>query len=122
VDSVDPPSALHAALGRAGYFAAVVLLCGMLRSRARILTLAVALLTVTILEAMSGIAVHLAYGGWFYDGVRVRGTYIYRNHFAGLMQMSAFLGLGLLLVRGRLPSGEHCPCARGLHVVLSGRW
>lgn len=94
--SLDSGATLNEAVKRGSYLCVFGLAVVLLRTRARLTFFAAALLLVAFLEALFGILVHLTGSGWLYSDQGARGSYVNRNHFAGLLEMGSMMGLALM--------------------------
>lgn len=109
--SIDPGATVVEFLKGAMYLALFFLVLVLVDRRARLRTLAWTLLVVGAAEALFGLFAHfsaLDILSWDpqvndVEGVRVRGTFVNRNHFAAHLVMTLAIGLGLLL------AGMHAP-------------
>jgi O-antigen ligase len=101
--SIDPQATRVAVLKTLAYSALFFLVLALCNRRSRVLLLAQVLVYAAVALSVYGVLLHL--GGviqdWF--GTRIRhvdmasATYVNRNHFAGYLEMSLALGIGLLI-------------------------
>ncbi|HET9577658.1 MAG TPA: O-antigen ligase family protein [Usitatibacter sp.] len=101
--SVDPYATRMAILKGLAYAGAFFLVLVLANNRQRILTLARALVYAAVVMSIYGVLMHLAgvqeeYFGSFIDHAsQASATYVNRNHFAGYLEMTLALGIGLLI-------------------------
>ncbi|HSN22174.1 MAG TPA: O-antigen ligase family protein [Usitatibacter sp.] len=101
--SIDPHASQVSLLESCAYVAVFFLTLALVNRRARLLRLAQVLVGAAVIHATYAVFMHLygASGEWF--GTRIAhfdsasGTYANRNHFAGFLEMSLALGIGLLI-------------------------
>ena len=101
--SIDPQASRVALLKTLAYSAVFFLVVALCNRRSRVVLLAQVLVYAAVVLSAYGVLLHL--GGviqdWF--GTRIRhvdmasATYVNRNHFAGYLEMSLSLGIGLLI-------------------------
>jgi len=104
--SNDPGATLVAALKAATYLCLFFLVLVLIRSRTQLKTLALVLFLVGLFEAFYGMMAFFApYLPFFWNPSpgSLSGTYINRNHFAGLMEMTIPIGIGFIFYRMRRP-------------------
>ena len=101
--SIDPEASRVSLLKSLAYAAIFFLALALLSRRSRILVLARVLVYAAVANAVYAVLMHLAGGTeeWFgtliSHGDSASGTYANRNHFAGYLEMSLALGIGLLI-------------------------
>lgn len=100
--SMDPGSTLQEAQKLSAYAALFLLTLALVTTRRRLRIVMVGIVVIGTLEAFYGLLVYLSprqamlwYPGFNKDAVS--GTYVNRNHFAGLMEMSIAAALGLII-------------------------
>ncbi len=104
--SNDPGATLVAAFKAAAYVGLFFLVLQLIHSRSRLKTLAWLLFFVGLFEALYGLMAFVApylILFWNPSPGSLSGTYINRNHFAGLMEMTIPIGLGLMFYRMHAP-------------------
>ena len=100
--SIDPQASrvsLLKSLAYAGIFFLALVLCN---RRSRVHRLAQVLVYAAVAHAVYAVLLHLAGAQQDFFGIRLRhenaaGTYVNRNHFAGFLEMSLAIGIGLLI-------------------------
>lgn len=111
-----------------GYFFTFLLVLLTVRDRARLDTLAMALVVAGVVQAVIGVMLFSAgahYQIYFFEVIhdRVKGTFGYHNHFAGYMELCLSVGVGLMLARlgneRQQGSGWKHRLARMMQFVLS---
>ena len=101
--SVDPYAARMALLKGLAYAGVFFLVLVLANSRQRVMRLARVLVYEAVVVSIYGVLMHLAgvqgtYFGAFIDhGLQASATYVNRNHFAGYLEMTLALGIGLLI-------------------------
>lgn len=102
--SLDPhQTQLYAALSFA-YWSVFLVALVVVRDARRLDTLALAIVTSGVLQAMIGAAlfsVGAKYSLFFSDVIhdRIKGSFVYHNHMAGYMELCLSVGIGLMLAR-----------------------
>jgi putative inorganic carbon (HCO3(-)) transporter len=109
--SLDPGSTLAILQKCMAYVALFFLTLVLLTSRRRIGLMLTALTLVGTAEAFYGIMTYLGRGNLvlWYPGIAgnsVSGTYVNRNHFAGLMEVTVAAAIGLLIARSTMHYGR----------------
>jgi O-antigen ligase len=101
--SIEPHASMVSLLKSLAYCAVFFLTLAVVNRRARVLMLARVLVYAAVVHAVYAVMLHLAdakgdYFGTMIDhGGSASGTYANRNHFAGYLEMSLALGIGLLI-------------------------
>jgi O-antigen ligase len=101
--SIDPQASRLSLLKSLGYATLFFLALALVTRRSRLATLARVLVYAAVVEAVYAILMHLGgatgeyFGTLIAHGDSASGTYANRNHFAGYLEMSLALGVGLLL-------------------------
>ena len=101
--SVEPHASRESLLKSLAYCAVFFLVLALANRRQRVLVLARVLVYAAVAHAIYAILMHLEGGVHDFFGNRLNhgdsavGTYVNRNHFAGLMEMSLAIGIGLLI-------------------------
>jgi O-antigen ligase len=101
--SVDPAASRAFLLKSLAYSALFVLLLALVNDRVRVLTLARVLVYAAVIHAIFAILAHLSnvseeqFGTVVHHGRQASGTYVNRNHFAGYLEMTLALGIGMLI-------------------------
>jgi len=101
--SIDPEASRVSLLKSLAYAAVFFLALSLVSRRGRLLALARVLVYAAVLHSVYAVLMHLAGGTeeWFgtliAHGDSASGTYANRNHFAGYLEMSLALGIGLLI-------------------------
>ncbi|MBF0155028.1 MAG: O-antigen ligase family protein [Magnetococcales bacterium] len=99
--SLDKTATLMEWLKHVTYFLAAFLVLAVVRTRERLRMLAWTILFAGIFQALIGLFVYFTGFdiSWWVPEVKqwAHGTYVNRNHFAGLLEMAIPLGFGLLL-------------------------
>jgi hypothetical protein len=101
--SVDPYATRAALLKTIAYSALFFLFIALVNRRQRVLTAARVLVYAAVMHAIYGVLLHLTdvkadyLGTLQHHGASAVGTYANRNHFAGLLEMSLAIGIGLLM-------------------------
>ncbi len=123
--SLDPGSTFSMLQKIAAYVALFFLTLVLLTSRSRVRLMLIVLTLVGTIEAFYGILAYVGRGHFvlWYPGVAgnsVSGTYVNRNHFAGLMEVTIPAAIGLLIARSTLHYGRGWREAlrRGMDFVL----
>jgi len=107
--SVDRGATLAAFLKASSYVATFTLVVALAAQRRRLIVLCWVLVAVGAGESLLGLSVYLAginapgTAVGIFDPAGVAGTYVNRNHFAGLLEMTAAMALGLFLAPARAP-------------------
>ncbi len=109
--SLDPGSTLAMLQKISAYVALFFLTIVLLTSRRRLRLMLTVLTLVGTAEAFYGILVYLGRGHFelWYPGIwgnSVSGTYVNRNHFAGLMEVTIPAAIGLLIARSTVHYGR----------------
>ena len=128
--SLDAGATVEEFLKRASYVAVFVLTLALVDRPGRLRTMAGVLVAVGFAEAMYGLVNTLSGLEWqllgskeYYRGY-VTGTFVNRNHFAGHMELTLPLALGLLMAG--FPRIGYSPTwrifARNAVIMLSGAW
>jgi len=103
--SLDPGATLQDFLKATTYVLLFVLVLVLVNSRKRLRQLAMLLVYVGVIQAVFGLSNYFTEGqfGFFEPAARwgtaTTGTYVNRNHFAGLLEMTIAIALGLILVK-----------------------
>lgn len=101
--SIDPFASQVSLLKSLAYAAIFFLTLVLVNRRSRVLFLARTLVYAALLYAVYAVLMHLAAVQQDFFGIRIRhgdaasGTYVNRNHFAGYLEMTLALGIGLLI-------------------------
>ncbi len=101
--SIDPEASRVSLLKSVAYAAVFFLTLALVSRRSRLLVLARVLVYAAVLNAIYAVFLHLGNVNEDYFGTLVAqsdsasGTYANRNHFAGFLEMSLALGIGLLI-------------------------
>ena len=101
--SVDPQASRISLLKSLAYSAVFFLTLALANRRSRVATLARVLVYAAVASAIYAVLMHLAnvteeyFGTEFVHGDSASGTYANRNHFAGYLEMSLAIGIGLLI-------------------------
>jgi O-antigen ligase len=101
--SVDPHASLTAFLKTLAYSAVFVLVLLLVNRRSRVLLIARTLVYASVVIATYGVFLHVTgvtqhiFGMELRHGDSAIGTYVNRNHFAGYLEMTLALGIGLLI-------------------------
>ncbi|HEX3098254.1 MAG TPA: O-antigen ligase family protein [Usitatibacter sp.] len=101
--SIDPEASRVSLLKSLAYAAIFFLALSLVARRSRLLALARVLVYAAVIHSVYAVLMHLAGGTeeWFGTliphGDSASGTYANRNHFAGYLEMSLALGIGLLI-------------------------
>jgi putative inorganic carbon (HCO3(-)) transporter len=101
--SVDPAASRAFLLKSLAYSALLVLLLALVNNRVRVLMLARVLVYAAVIHAIFAILAHLSnlseeqFGTVVHHGKQASGTYVNRNHFAGYLEMTLALGIGMLI-------------------------
>jgi O-antigen ligase len=101
--SIDPQASRVSLLKSLAYSIVFFLTLALVNRRSRILTLARVLVYAAVLHAVYAVLLHLGnvtedyFGMLLGHGDSASGTYANRNHFAGFLEMSLALGIGLLI-------------------------
>jgi putative inorganic carbon (HCO3(-)) transporter len=105
--SVDIGATLSAFLKLSAYLALFALVLILAQSRRRVITLLAAIVSVAVLRVLYGIAVrfggeHLGLWDPGFSQQAVSGTYVNRNHFAGLLILGLGICVGVGMSHGRV--------------------
>lgn len=101
--SVEPHASRGALLKGLAYASIFFLTLALVNRRSRVLTLARVIVYSALAHAVYAVLMHLGGADIEYFGIRIRhldsasGTYVNRNHFAGFLEMSLAVGIGLLI-------------------------
>ena len=101
--SIDPQAARVSLLKSLAYVSIFFLVLALANKRARVARLAQVLVYAALVHSIYAVLLHLSGAQSDYFGVHIRhvdsasGTYVNRNHFAGLLEMTLALGIGLLI-------------------------
>src|SRR5258706_8110236 len=101
--SVDPHASRVSLLKSLAYSSIFFLTLALVDRRSRVQTLARVLVYAALANAIYAVLMHLANMSEDYFGTVIRhgesasGTYVNRNHFAGFLEMSLAIGIGLLI-------------------------
>ena len=111
--SIDPHASTCFALKTLAYSAIFFLVVVLANRRSRVSLLAEVLVYAALAHPVYAVLMHLWGAMPEYFGIRIRhgdsasGTYVNRNHFAGFLEMSLAIGIGLLIAglsdRPRIP-------------------
>jgi O-antigen ligase len=101
--SVDPAASRAFLLKSLAYSCLFFLLLALVNNRVRVLTLARVLVYAAVIHAIYGVLAHVSdfsdelFGTMIRHGRQASGTYVNRNHFAGYLEMTLAIGIGLLI-------------------------
>jgi putative inorganic carbon (hco3(-)) transporter len=101
--SIDPHASRVSLLKSLSYAGIFFLVLALASRRSRVLRLAEALVYAAVVFAVYAVMMHLSgsireyYGALIRHGDSASGTYVNRNHFAGYLEMTLALGIGLLI-------------------------
>ena len=101
--SIDASASRASLLRTLAYAAIFVLTLALVKTRARVLLLARAAVYAALVHAVYAVLMHLGsiqaefFGTRISHGAAASGTYPNRNHFAGYLEMTLAVGIGLLL-------------------------
>ncbi len=101
--SIDPQASRVSLLKSLAYVGAFFLALALVNRRSRVLMLARVLVCAAVVQAVYAVLMHLSnaqseyFGTLISHGDSASGTYANRNHFAGFLEMSLALGIGLLI-------------------------
>jgi len=101
--SVDPAASHGFLLKSLAYTGVFFLVLALVNNRARVLTLSRVLVYGAVVHAVYAVLMHLAevkedhFGTVINHTYQASGTYVNRNHFAGLMEITLAIGIGLLI-------------------------
>lgn len=101
--SVEPFASRVALLKTLAYAAIFFLALALLNRRSRVLMAARVIVYASVLHAIYAVLMHLTdvnaehFGTMIAHGASASGTYANRNHFAGLLEMTLPIGIGLLI-------------------------
>jgi len=102
--SIDPHASQRALLASLAYVAIFYLALALFNSRARVLFAVRCIVYAAVAHAVYGILMHVGnvegefFGTFIKHGDSAKGTFVNRNHFAGYLEMTLAMGVGLLLV------------------------
>jgi len=101
--SIDPHASRLALLKTLAYAAIFFLFLAVVNNRERVLTVAKVLVYAAVVHAVYAVLMHLSnvtvtsFGGEINHGSSASGFYRNRNHFAGMLEMTLAIGIGLLI-------------------------
>jgi O-antigen ligase len=101
--SVEPHASLVFLLKSLSYCALFFLVLALVRRRSRVLMLARVIVYTAVTLSIYAVLMHLSGLDHEYFGTRIRhgdaasGTFVNRNHFAGYLEMTLALGIGMLI-------------------------
>jgi O-antigen ligase len=101
--SIDRHASIVSLYKSFAYAAVFFLTLALVSRRSRLLTLARVLVYAAVVNAIYAVVMHLGnnneeyFGTFISHGESASGTYANRNHFAGFLEMSLALGIGLLI-------------------------
>ncbi len=101
--SVEPHATVVGLLKSLAYAAVFFLVLALVNRRSRVITFVRVLVYAAVLHAIYAILLHVSISEQEYFGALVphgdsaRGTYVNRNHFAGFLEMTLAMGIGLLI-------------------------
>ena len=101
--SVDPHASLGALLKSVAYAGVFFLCLAVVNTRPRVLILARVLVYSALVHAVYAVLMHLGevqeewFGTLINHGGQASGTFVNRNHFAGYLEMTLSVGIGLLV-------------------------
>lgn len=101
--SVDPHASKLSLLKTLAYVGVFLLTLALVNSRRRIRLLAQVLVYSALVHSVYAVLVHLAgvqtdfFGARIAHGAQASGTFVNRNHFAGYLEMTLAVGIGLLI-------------------------
>ena len=101
--SVEPHASRESFLKSLAYCAVFFLVVALTNRRSRVLVLARVIVYAAVVQAIYAILMHLGgvvqpfFGNVLHHADSASGTYVNRNHFAGLLEMSLAVGIGLLI-------------------------
>ncbi len=101
--SIDPQASRVSLLKSIAYAGVFFLALALVERRARVLVLARVLVAAAVVNAVYAVTMHLGntaeeyFGTLVTHGDSASGTYANRNHFAGYLEMTLALGIGLLI-------------------------
>ncbi len=101
--SIEPHASKVALVKTLAYVAVFFLFLAVVNNRSRVLMAARVLVFATVIHAVYAVLMHLSgisgehFGTLIMHGESASGFYANRNHFAGLLEMSLALGIGLLI-------------------------
>ena len=101
--SVEPNASRVSMLKTLAYVADFFLVLALVNRRSRVLTLARVLVYSALVVSVYAVLMHLAGVQHQYFGIEIRhgdsasGTFVNRNHFAGYLEMTLAVGIGLLI-------------------------
>jgi O-antigen ligase len=101
--SIDPSASKVSLLKSLAYVGVFFLALALVNRRSRVQTLARVVVYAAVLHAIYAVLMHLSnaeevfFGTLIAHGPSASGTYANRNHFAGLLEMTLAIGIGLLI-------------------------
>ena len=101
--SIDPQASRVSLLKSFAYVAIFFLVLALANRRSRVGRLAQVLVYSALLQSIYAVLMHLAGAQFEFFGIHIRhgdsasGTFVNRNHFAGFLEMTLALGIGLLI-------------------------
>ena len=101
--SVDPAASQAFLLKSIAYAGVFFLVLALVNNRSRVLTLARVLVYAAVIHAIYAVLLHLGevkdefFGTVIDHAANASGTYVNRNHFAGYLEMTLAVGIGLLI-------------------------
>jgi O-antigen ligase len=101
--SVDADASKQSLLRTIAYLCVFFLTLALVNRRPRVLLLARALVYAAVAHSVYAVLMHLSgaqgefFGAVINHGAQASGTYVNRNHFAGYLEMTLALGIGLLI-------------------------
>jgi hypothetical protein len=101
--SLDPHATRIALLKTIAYASLFFLVLALVNRRSRLQLLARVLVVAAVVHAIYGVLMHLSgasgeyLGTWFTHADSASGTFPNRNHFAGMLEMTLAIGIGLLI-------------------------
>jgi O-antigen ligase len=101
--SIEPHASRVALMKSAAYVTIFFLFLAVVNNRSRVLTAARVLVYAAVLHAVYAVLMHLSsvtdehFGTLIMHGGSASGFYANRNHFAGLLEMTLAIGIGLLI-------------------------
>jgi O-antigen ligase len=101
--SIDPQASRVSLLKSLSYVAVFFLTLALANKRSRVLRMAQVLVYAALVHSVYAVLMHLSgqqqefFGEYLRHGDMASGTYVNRNHFAGFLEMSLAIGIGLLI-------------------------
>jgi O-antigen ligase len=101
--SIEPHVSRVALMKTLAYVAILFLFLAVVNNRSRVLTAARVLVYAAVLHAVYAVLMHLSnvseqhFGTLIMHGSAASGFYVNRNHFAGMLEMTLAIGIGLLI-------------------------